>query len=113
MPAVATDGAAISGNILPFVLLFVLRSTFLCKVEAIELLLLGHSGRERRRRPCQGGDIVSPIVDSLAVPDLGSPVAANAITSAGDDLCKSIIKSSTGPFWTRQAAETRPGGCSS
>ena len=46
-------------------------STFLCKVEAIELLLLGHSGREKRRRPCQGGDIVCPIVDSLAVPDLG------------------------------------------
>ena len=71
MPAVATDGAAISGNILLFVLLFVLGSTFLCKVEAIELLLLGHSGREKRRRPCQGDDIVCPIVDSLAVPDLG------------------------------------------
>ena len=42
-----------------------------------------------------------------------SPVAANAITSTGDDLCNSIIKSSTGPFWTRQAAETRPGGRSS
>ena len=71
MPAVATDGAAISGNILQFVLLFYSRgSPFLCKVEAIELLLLGHSGREKRRRPCQGGDIVCPIVDSLAVPDL-------------------------------------------
>ena len=72
MPAVATDGAAISGNILPFVLLFYSRgSPFLCKVEAIELLLLGHSGREKRRRPCQGGDIICPIIDSLAVSDLG------------------------------------------
>ena len=39
--------------------------------DAIDILLLGHSGREKRCRPCQGGDIMRPIVDSLAVPDLG------------------------------------------
>ena len=31
----------------------------------IEILLLGHSGREKRRRPCQGGAIICPIVDII------------------------------------------------
>ena len=81
MPAVATDGAAISGNVLPFVLLFCPRgSTFLCKVEAIELLLLGHSGREKRRRPCQGGDNEGPIIDTIGEASLrtiGLPTVAD------------------------------------
>ena len=34
-------------------------------IQCIEILLLGHSGREKRHRPCQRGDIVFPIVDMI------------------------------------------------
>ena len=47
----------------------------------IEILLLGHSGREKQRGPRQGGDIVCPIVDiigeaalrTIGLPILGRP----------------------------------------
>ena len=48
----------------------------------IDILLLGHSGHEKRRRPCQGGGIVFPIVDiigeaslrTIGLPAVGRPL---------------------------------------
>ena len=79
-----TDGAAISGNILPFVLLFCSRgsTSYLCKVEAIELLLLGL--QDARSDEGLAREVILYALLSIASPypiwgsTEPSPVAANA-----------------------------------